>query len=124
MNSVTATGIRTACPDALRARGPNPYPPAMVHRWRARLLILLLGFWLLGQGAHDLLVHAGEWSHDPNGDHRFCSLFQGLEQVEWAGIHLPTPEGRCPEQPLPAPVPAGPSSRPLGIASRAPPLPV
>lgn len=93
----------------------------MPNRRRALLLVALLGLWLLGQGAHDLLAHAGEWGHGPAGDHSTCSLFQGLHQIAWTGLDLPTPEGRCPEAPLASAIPAAPGPRPQGIASRAPP---
>lgn len=70
----------------------------MPNRRRALLLIALLGLWLLGQGAHDLLAHAGEWSHGPAGDHSYCSLFQGLHQLV------------AETQPSPAPRPGPPTA--------------
>jgi len=61
------------------------------RRRRALALLVLLALWLLGQGAHDPLVHAGEWSHAGGGDHSYCSLFQGLHQIVAEAQTSPVP---------------------------------
>jgi hypothetical protein len=100
----------------------STYAPAMpARRQRALALLPLLMLWLLGQGAHDPLVHAGEWSHAGGGDHSSCSFFQGLHQIETAAVEPPAPQALRAGQASPAPTAGIQSASLHGIDSRAPP---
>jgi hypothetical protein len=92
------------------------------RRQHALTLLPLLLLWLFGQGAHDPLVHAGEWSHAGGGDHSSCSFFQGLHQIETAAVEPPAPLPLRIGQACPAPTAAPRAARQRGIDSRAPPV--
>ncbi len=94
------------------------------RRQRGLVLLPLLLLWLLGHGAHDPLVHAGEWGHAGGGDHGTCSFFQGLHQIETAAVEPPAPQALRAGLASLRTTAATQAASLRGIESRAPPLAV